>query len=44
MVTKFDKRILRAMGRPIRIKRVIRNTRIFVCRKSCKAEKVSHKN
>jgi hypothetical protein len=35
MVTKFNKRMLRATGMPIRI---------FVCRKSCKKEKVPRKN
>jgi hypothetical protein len=44
MVTKFAKRILRAMGRSIRIERVIRNTVILVCRKSWKEEKVPSQN
>jgi hypothetical protein len=44
VVTKFAKRILRATGRPIRIKREIRNTIIFVCRKPYKEEKVPRQN
>jgi hypothetical protein len=43
-ITKFAKRILRAIGRPIRIEREIRNTGIFICRKPCKEEKVPRQN
>jgi lauroyl/myristoyl acyltransferase len=42
MITKFTKKMLRAMGRPIRIERLIQV--FFVCRKSCKEEKVPRKN
>jgi hypothetical protein len=42
MVTKFPKIMLRAPGRLIRIERLIQE--FFICRKSCKEEKVPHKN
>jgi hypothetical protein len=42
MITKFTKKILRATERHIRIKRLIQV--FFVCRKSCKEEKVPCKN
>jgi hypothetical protein len=42
MITKFTKKMLRATGRPIRIERLIQV--FFVCRKSCKEEKVPRKN
>jgi hypothetical protein len=38
MVTKFPKRILREMGRPIRIERIIQE--FSYVKKSCKEEKV----
>jgi hypothetical protein len=42
MITKFTKKMLRATGRPIKIERLIQV--FFVCRKSCKEEKVPRKN
>jgi hypothetical protein len=42
MVTKFTKRMLRAMGMSIKKREI--NTRIFAYRKSCKEEKVPRKN
>jgi hypothetical protein len=42
MITKFTKKMLRAMGRPIRIKRLIQD--FSYVEKSCKEEKVPRKN
>jgi hypothetical protein len=42
IVTKFTKRMLRATGMPIRIKRLIQD--FSYVEKSCKEEKVPRKN